>query len=95
MGNCNNESCPSHPGNSITRICLCESCLEPLCDECVIPHNNVHAKLGYPSQIQPYDTVKGEYKGRDKVPMRKREQRIADNLAPTSLQIKDMTREFF
>jgi hypothetical protein len=36
----------------------------------VIPHNNVHAKMGYPSQIKAYDAIKGEYKSKDKIKMR-------------------------
>lgn len=56
------EACPSHPNHSITRICMCESCIEPLCEECVLFHNKIHEKLGYPAQIKPYDGVRGEFK---------------------------------
>ena len=61
MGNClNSDSCPSHPGNSIQKICLCESCLEPLCKQCVKDHHGIHERLGYPAKIAKYDPVKKE-----------------------------------
>lgn len=35
-------ACPSHPAYTITNICKSESCIEPLCPECIPKHVRLH-----------------------------------------------------
>ncbi|KAL4450522.1 hypothetical protein ABPG74_019420 [Tetrahymena malaccensis] len=48
------QSCPSHPKYDITNICVAETCIEPLCPECVKIHTYMHNQKDTPTNI---DTI--------------------------------------
>ena len=60
------DDCPVHSNNKITKICLCEDCLEPLCPLCLPAHYRIHDQLGYPSKIETYSKIHKEYNKKTK-----------------------------
>lgn len=51
--------------------------------------------MGYPSQIEAYKDVRKEYKKNGKNQIRNHEEAISKELMPTSVLLKNMTREYF
>ena len=90
----NDHTCPRHSGNSLTKICMCDSCLEPLCSKCLTNHISIHRKLGYEPKIQDYSSVKKEMGKQSKL-QKSKDEKIMESLVPASLQIKDLNHEYF
>lgn len=53
----NNKNCPSHPQLKLTKICLNEDCMEPLCDRCLPSHLTLHNQLLIRPNIRPIEEL--------------------------------------